>query len=497
MQKRAAGEKSPCSHDAVPYCREGRAAARRMQSAFLQWQKEMKQRKGEEGACACSEYESWYTRHMEEGSRRMTPQQKRDFEALAQRQNRVYSAWAKSHADTQEQAAALALQDSVLAENREILYENMLDDGISGQSLEQIMAAAREKARLQGLSPHEAEALEEQSVIEALYAVFVRGIEAGEFDAVAHGLQSHGMLLDVASRQTVEERLARGQEAVALSAQSEAEAALRREHIDARSEAWSRHYDAKVLQASSADDTDAYEVKNLALARQMLRKNATDAQAIEAKCQFYRSIIQLCADGEQYDPLEAIRRVHAFGGIDSAMRDAIIEAILANRVRVNASLVDKDKTILSLYERLLDTALSPVQAEELLAHVCCGNVCYATGAAFMEADKLLQKKHKVLLQKSFSSLKPVSESVSAAPESPAPSLLAALFVQELPLKEKSPAPESTQRRTPPLAQERVPVFIAQWSLYLQHCLEAIKEGDAGLVMKRLSLSYAQEVFGQR
>ncbi len=486
MHKKHTDESGIYTEKHIPYCRQSRKAARHMHKAFLAWQKDMKERKGEDGACACSEYEAWFARQREEHGQKLTAQQRQEYEELAERQGRVYGAWAKKHGDAQEQQAALLLQEEVLADNRHMLLANMQDDALSVQSLEQIMAAAREKARLQGFSQQEIHILEERSVTEALYAVLWQGIEEGHFDDVTHVLRNHGMLLDHTNRHALQQKLFEAQEHTAMQAHTEAQAQAeqhaRRTRVEQACVALSQSiaadtgtlHDEKLRatlplcvpteDAILMSDTDKEEACALARATQHIAKQAAHAHKTQAECELYRSIIQLCTEGEQYDPLEAIRRVYAHAdthpSFDEVSRAPILEAIIDGRISLDKTAFDDDATLLALQARLVSVEGSALQPVELLRYVCQGRLCYATGASFLNMEKALQKPHKVFLSNVFQQAKALC--------------MASTLLQE----------------------QKQSLGAALGSLLLQQYMEAVKENNIEMLLKRTNPDYAKKLVQQ-
>ncbi len=145
-------------------CLRTRAVALRLQKNFIQWQKELRQKKAEENLDVEHVYGAWFQEQTREALQELPACEHERYALWASMQNRLYTAWAKDFAQEQELAYAVQLQADIVNGAQELIRHNTLRPDFVQQGLEQMVASLQESAHLQKFSKAQARELLEVKV---------------------------------------------------------------------------------------------------------------------------------------------------------------------------------------------------------------------------------------------------------------------------------------------------------------------------------------------
>ncbi len=161
MQKQAHRSFTPhkaCSFS-LKACLHTRAAALLLQNNFMAWQEMWRQKPPQVALEVETEYATWFQAETHKALQTLPKKEQKNYMAWAGLQNTLYAAWVREFAAEQELAYAMALQEDIIHSAKALIQGNTQSKNFVRQGVEQMVAAVREKALLQALSPSKSQRL--------------------------------------------------------------------------------------------------------------------------------------------------------------------------------------------------------------------------------------------------------------------------------------------------------------------------------------------------
>ncbi len=185
-----------------------RKAALAFQEAFLQWQKNALMHVGQAALKTRETYTLWHEKHRAKAIQSMSYAEQELYSTWADKQHALYDTWAKDYVQKNVLTAMLELQDNIMKSNVQMLKINGHICHFAVHALEQIMAAARQKARLLKYKDQDALKHEDDCVSKALYdAVYHKCLQKQKPQAQALFHAQH-VLLNAEFKNKIQQLLA-------------------------------------------------------------------------------------------------------------------------------------------------------------------------------------------------------------------------------------------------------------------------------------------------